>query len=67
MPDHDPQTRPGAGRLTYLSEADKQAIYEAALDIIAGIGMRVHHEGARELLRDAGCTVTDPDLVCIPR
>ena len=66
MPDHDPQTRPRAGRLTYLSETDKQAIYDAALDVIASIGMRVHHEGARELLRDAGCTVTDTDLVCIP-
>jgi trimethylamine---corrinoid protein Co-methyltransferase len=67
VPDHDPQSRPGTGRLTYLSEADKQAIYDAALDIIASIGMRVHHEGTRELLRDAGCTVSDTDLVCIPR
>ena len=67
MPDHDPQTRPRAGRLTYLSEADKQAIYDAALEIIGSIGMRVHHEEARELLRAAGCTVTDTDLACIPR
>jgi trimethylamine---corrinoid protein Co-methyltransferase len=67
VPDHDPQAQPGTGRLTYLSETDKAAIYEAALEIIGAIGMRVHHEGARELLRAAGCTVTDPDLVCIPR
>ncbi len=67
MPDHDPPPRPGTGRLTYLSGADKQAIYDAALDIIAGIGMRVLHEEARELLGDAGCTVTDADLVRIPR
>jgi trimethylamine--corrinoid protein Co-methyltransferase len=67
VPHHDSQRPPRAGQLTYLSEADKQAIYEAALDIIASIGMRVHHEGARELQRDAGCTVTDSDLVRIPR
>ena len=67
MPDQEPQRRLRAGRLTYLSETDKRAIYEAALDIIASIGMRVHHEGARELLRDAGCSVTDTDLVCIRR
>jgi len=67
VPDHDPQARPSAGRLTYLSESDKAAIYEAALEIIGSIGMRVHHEAARELLRGAGCSVTDTDLVCIPR
>ena len=67
MPDHDPQSRLGAGRLTYLSETDKAAIYEAALEIIGNIGMRVHHAEARELLRAAGCAVTEPDLARIPR
>jgi len=67
VPDHDAQPRPCSGRLTYLSETDKAAIYEGALEIISSIGMRVHHQGARELLRAAGCTVTEPDLVCIPR
>jgi trimethylamine--corrinoid protein Co-methyltransferase len=64
MTDRD---EPRTGRLSYLSEDDKAAIYEAALEIISTIGMRVHHEGARELLRGAGCTVTEPDLVLIPR
>src|SRR5450756_897743 len=56
-----------AGRITYLSETDKAAIYEAALEIMETVGQRVHHAEALELLRAAGFTVTDPDLVCIPR
>src|SRR5450759_2153933 len=56
-----------AGRITYLSETDKAAIYEAALEIMETVGQRVHHAEALALLRAAGCTVTDLDLVCIPR
>ena len=56
-----------AARITYLSETDKVAIYGAALKIMETVGQRVHHPEALELLRTAGCTVTDPDLVCIPR
>jgi len=55
------------GRLTYLSEADKSAIYEAAIEIVSSIGMRVHHEEARALLAGAGCRVATDDVVCIPR
>ncbi len=67
MPTTDTNERPRAGRLTYLSEADKAAIYEAAIEILGTIGMRVHHPEALDLLRAAGCSVTEPDLVCIPR
>ena len=67
MPDHDLQPPPVTARLTYLSETDKGAIYEAALEIMETVGQRVHHPEALELLRAAGCTVTEPDLVCIPR
>src|SRR5450830_1012392 len=56
-----------AGCITYLSETDKAAIYEATLEIMETVGQRVHHAEALALLRAAGCTVTDPDLVCIPR
>ena len=63
----EPNPQPRAGRLTYLSEADKKAIHDAALEIIETVGMRVHHPEALELLRAAGCAVTDPDLVRIPR
>ncbi len=67
MPDHDPQPRPRAGRLTYLSESDRAAIYGAALEIMESVGQRVHHPEALELLRAAGCTITEPDLARIPR
>ena len=62
-----PETRPRAGRLTYLTEADETAIYAAALEIVESVGMRVHHEQARELLRGAGCSVEGGGLVRIPR
>ena len=62
-----PAMRQSQPRFTYLSEVDKAAIYEAALEIMATIGQRVHHPEALELLRAAGCEVTEPDLVKIPR
>ncbi len=54
-------------RLSYLTDADKTAIYDAALDIMATIGQRVHHPEALELLRAAGAEVVEPDLVKVPR
>ncbi len=54
-------------RLTYLTDDDKTAIYEAALEIMGTIGQRVHHPEALELLRAAGAEVIEPDLVKIPR
>ena len=54
-------------RLTLLSEEKCQAIYDAALTIIAEIGMTVPHAVARELLVGAGATVEGEDLVRIPR
>lgn len=56
--------RPGA--LSYLTEADRRAIYNAALDIIGGVGMRVHHPEARRLLTEAGCPLEGEDLMRIP-
>ena len=49
-----------------LGEDDKQAIYEAALEIIATVGMRVRQGEAVELLRGAGAEVSDDDLVRLP-
>jgi trimethylamine--corrinoid protein Co-methyltransferase len=54
-------------RLSYLSDDDKTAIYEAALEIMSTIGQRVHHPEALELLRAAGAEIVEPDLVKIPR
>jgi trimethylamine--corrinoid protein Co-methyltransferase len=66
VPTSDSFEPPRTGHLTYLSEADKRAIYEAALEIMACVGQRVHHAEALELLRGAGCEVTEPDLVRVP-
>ena len=54
-------------RISYLSDDDKAAIYEAALEIMSTIGQRVHHPEALELLRAAGAEVVEPDLVKVPR
>ncbi len=59
-----PGLRPG--HMTYLTDADKAAIYDAALEIMATVGQRVRHTPSLELLRDAGCEV-DGDLVRVPR
>ena len=67
MPDHHSPVWPRVGHLAYLSEDDKQAIYEAALEIMGSVGMRVHHPEALELLRAAGCPLEEPDLVRVPR
>ena len=54
-------------RLTLLSDEKCQMIYDAALTIIAEIGMTVPHAVAREILVAAGATVEGEDLVRIPR
>ena len=54
-------------RLTMLSEEKCRAIYDAALTIIADMGMVVPHAGARELLLNAGASAEGADLVRIPR
>jgi len=64
-PEHTHAAR--AGQFTYLTEQNRQDIYDAALRIIGEIGMRVHHPEALELLRHAGCSVTDENLVRIPK
>jgi trimethylamine--corrinoid protein Co-methyltransferase len=55
-----------AGRLAFLTEDDKGRIYAAALHILAEIGMRVHHDEARELMLAAGCTRDDDGRVHVP-
>ena len=55
------------GRLTVLSEEKCRAIYDAALGVIADVGMTVTQAEARELLAGGGATVVGEDLVRIPR
>jgi trimethylamine---corrinoid protein Co-methyltransferase len=54
-------------RIAYLTDDEKAAIYEAALEIMATVGQRVLHPEALELLRAAGAVVEEPDLVKVPR
>jgi trimethylamine--corrinoid protein Co-methyltransferase len=55
------------GHISYLTDAQKAAIYDAALEIMATVGQRVHDPQAVELLRGAGCDVEDDNLVLVPR
>ena len=50
----------------FLGDDDKQAIYDAALEIIGTVGMRVHQPAALELLRAAGAEVVGADLARLP-
>jgi trimethylamine---corrinoid protein Co-methyltransferase len=55
-------------RLKVLSDEKCQKIYDAALTIVAEIGMTVPHTEARDILvNGAGATVEADDLVKIPR
>ncbi len=55
-------------RLTLLSDEKCQMIYDAALTIIAEIGMTLPHAEARDILvHGAGATVEANDVVKIPR
>jgi trimethylamine:corrinoid methyltransferase-like protein len=46
-------------RLTFLSEADKQKIYHAALQVLEHTGMTLQHDDAAKRLKDAGCRQDD--------
>ncbi|NLE21883.1 MAG: trimethylamine methyltransferase [Actinobacteria bacterium] len=52
--------------LSLLSEGEKAAIYDAALEILADVGMAVHHPAAVRLLLEAGCRLTDDERVLVP-
>lgn len=55
-----------APTLTFLSDQHKDQIHQAALDILAQIGMKILHEQALELLAAAGCKVENDHIVKIP-
>jgi len=48
-----------------LSEKQCRRIYEASLEILERVGVRLHLEEAVQLLRKAGAQVTDNNLVCL--
>jgi trimethylamine--corrinoid protein Co-methyltransferase len=49
-----------------LTEDQIQEIHRASLEVLETIGVRLLHEEAVELLRDAGCRVKDRNVVQIP-
>jgi trimethylamine--corrinoid protein Co-methyltransferase len=49
-----------------LSDHQVEEIYHAALDVLGRVGTRVYADEGLALLREAGCPVTDGDLVQIP-
>jgi trimethylamine--corrinoid protein Co-methyltransferase len=53
-------------RLQLLDAAQCETIHQTSLEILRRTGVRVHHAEAVALLRDAGCAVTDGNLVRIP-
>jgi trimethylamine--corrinoid protein Co-methyltransferase len=55
-----------APTLTFLSDHNKDKIHQAALDILARIGMQILHDQALKLLATAGCKVENDHIVKIP-
>jgi trimethylamine--corrinoid protein Co-methyltransferase len=59
----DDRARPRSG---FLEEDQCERIHHAALEILRRTGVRVFHEEALGLLRQAGCHVDDETLVRLP-
>jgi len=53
-------------QFSVLSDDQIEEIFHAALDVLERVGTRVYGEEGLALLRDAGCLVSDKDLVRIP-
>ncbi len=53
MTDVSKQT--GVGRPSFLTEEQKQKIYDTALGILANVGMKVHHEEGQAVMLEGGC------------
>jgi trimethylamine--corrinoid protein Co-methyltransferase len=52
--------------LSFLSREDQEKIHRAVLQILSEIGMKIFHDEALALLKDAGCPVAEDRLVKIP-
>ncbi len=46
-----------SGRIRVLSDREMQLVHSAALEILEKAGLRVHHDGARQYLMSAGCSL----------
>jgi len=52
--------------LCFLAQEDRNRIHRAALHILSEIGMRVLHDEALTLLKNAGCPIEEDNIVKIP-
>ncbi len=55
------------GRMSFLTESDKEAIYEASVEILSDVGTLVSHAEATAVLTTAGCRVGENGRVLVPR
>jgi trimethylamine---corrinoid protein Co-methyltransferase len=53
-------------RLLLMDQDQCEKIHQASLEILRRTGVRVHHDEALALLRDAGCAVSEANRVRIP-
>lgn len=49
-----------------LTPEQIRSIHTATLDLLETVGVKVHHEEARQMMADAGCRIKGKDLVRIP-
>ena len=52
--------------ITILSFEDKEKIHQAALRVLSEVGMKIFHDEALALLKDAGSHIDDDHQVKIP-
>ena len=52
--------------LQMLSDSQLAEIHHASLEILRRTGVRVHDREVRDLLGDAGCLISDGELVKFP-
>ena len=52
--------------ISFLSGEDKEKIHRAVFQILSEIGMKIFHDEALALLKEAGCTVSEDRMVKIP-
>lgn len=53
-------------RFQLFSREQCEAVHHATLDVLRRTGTRVYHREARELLKEAGCLISDESLVKYP-
>jgi trimethylamine--corrinoid protein Co-methyltransferase len=49
-----------------LSENQLEELHLAGLEVLRRTGVRIHHSGALELLKEAGAFISEDNLVKIP-